>query len=47
MEEYEKEKEEFKKGGDEKQPMNPEDIAEHEPTAVKRDKKQDSSGEPV
>ena len=31
----------------EKEPMNPEDIAEHEPTAVKRDKNQGSSGEPV
>ena len=30
-----------------KQPMNPDDIAEHEPTAVKRDKKQGSSGDPV
>jgi hypothetical protein len=33
------------KGG--KEPMNPEDIAEHEPTAVKRDKNQGSSGDPV
>ena len=33
------------KGG--KEPMNPEDIAEHEPTAVKRDKNQSSSGDPV
>jgi hypothetical protein len=33
------------KGGEE--PMNPEDIAEHEPTAVKRDKNQGSSGDPV
>jgi hypothetical protein len=33
------------KGG--KEPMNPEDITEHEPTAVKRDKNQGSSGEPV
>ena len=31
----------------EKEPMNPEDIAEHEPTAVKRDKNPGSSGEPV
>jgi hypothetical protein len=30
-----------------KEPMNPGDIAEHEPTAVKRDKNQGSSGEPV
>jgi hypothetical protein len=27
--------------------MNPEDIASHEPTAVKRDKKQGTSGDPV
>ena len=33
------------KGG--KEPMNPEDIAEHKPTAVKRDKNQGSSGDPV
>lgn len=31
----------------EKEPMNPEDIAEHEPTAVKRDNNQGTSGEPV
>jgi hypothetical protein len=31
----------------EKEPMNPEDIAKHEATAVKRDKNQGSSGEPV
>ena len=30
-----------------KEPMNPEHIAEHEPTAVKRDKNQASSGDPV
>ncbi len=30
-----------------KEPMNPEDIAAHEPTAVKRDKNQGSSGDPV
>ena len=30
-----------------KEPMNPEDIASHEPTAVKRDKKQGTSGDPV
>ena len=30
-----------------KEPMNPENIAEHEPTAVKRDKNQGSSGNPV
>ena len=41
----EKEHRENEKGG--KEPMNPEDIAEHEPTAVKRDKNQGSSGEPV
>lgn len=47
MGEYEKEKEQFKKGDDDKEPMNPEDIAEHEPTAVKRDKNQGTSGDPV
>ena len=30
-----------------KEPMNPENIAENEPTAVKRDKNQGSSGDPV
>ena len=30
-----------------KEPMNPEDIAKHEPTAVKRDKNQGTSGDPV
>ena len=30
-----------------KEPMNPEDIATHEPTAVKRDKNQGTSGDPV
>lgn len=30
-----------------KDPMNPEDVAEHEPTAVKRDKNQGTSGDPV
>jgi hypothetical protein len=30
-----------------KEPMNPEDIAKHEPTAVKRDKNQGSSGDPI
>ena len=30
-----------------KDPMNPEDIAKHEPTAVKRDENQGSSGDPV
>ena len=37
---------EFKETGG-KEPMNPEDIASHEPTAVKRDKKQGTSGDPV
>jgi hypothetical protein len=41
----EKERRENEKGG--KEPMNPEDLAEHEPTAVKRGKNQGSSGEPV
>jgi len=41
----EKEYREDKKGGSE--PMNPEDIAEHEPTAVKRDKNQGTSGDAV
>jgi hypothetical protein len=27
--------------------MNPKDIAEHEPTAVKRDKNQGDTGDPV
>ena len=36
---------ENEKGG--KEPMNPEDIAEHEPTAVKRDKNQGTSGDAV
>ena len=29
------------------EPMNPEEIAEHEPTAVKRDKNQGTSGDAV
>ena len=37
---------EFNEAGG-KEPMNPEDIAEHEPTAVKRGKNQGSSGDPV
>jgi hypothetical protein len=41
----EKEYRENEKGN--KEPMNPEDIAEHEPTAVKRDKNQGSSGDAV
>jgi len=32
---------------DNKEPINPEDIASHEPTAVKRDKNQGSSGDTV
>jgi hypothetical protein len=36
---------ENKSGG--KEPMNPEDIAEHDATAVRRDKNQGGSGEPV
>jgi hypothetical protein len=52
--EYEKEK--YKEGVDESErstgagsndPMSPEKIASHEPTAVKRDKNQPSTGEPV
>lgn len=30
-----------------KDPMSPEKVASHEPTAVKRDKNQGSTGEPV
>ena len=30
-----------------KDPMNPDDIAKHEPTAVKRDQNQETSGDPV
>jgi hypothetical protein len=52
--EYEKEKgKESSKGYEQtdesgsKDPMSPEKIASHEPTAVKRDKNQGSSGEPV
>ena len=41
----EKENRQNEKG--EKEPMNPEGITKHEPTAVKRDKNQGSSGEPV
>ena len=36
---------ENEKGG--REPMNPEDIAEHEPTAVKRDRNQGTSGDAV
>ena len=35
----------YEKGS--REPMNPEDIASHEPTAVKRDKNQGSLGDPV
>jgi hypothetical protein len=51
--EYEKEKGKEKAGNNEtdasggKDPMSPEKIASHEPTAVKRDKSQGTSGEPV
>jgi hypothetical protein len=30
-----------------KDPMNPEEIAMHEPTAVKRDRNQGTSGDPI
>ncbi|MGB8027976.1 MAG: hypothetical protein WCE95_10265 [Nitrososphaeraceae archaeon] len=40
-----KENRDIEAGG--KDPMNPEEIAKHEPTAVKRDKNQGSSGDPV
>ena len=33
--------------GEGKEPMNPDDIAEHEPTAVKRDQNQGTSGDAV
>jgi hypothetical protein len=51
--EYEKEKGKERAGGNQKtaksgkDPMSPEKIASHEPTAVKRDKNQKSTGEPV
>jgi hypothetical protein len=41
----EKENRQNEKG--KKEPMNPQDIAEHEPTAGKRDKSQGGSGQPV
>jgi hypothetical protein len=41
----EKENRQNEKG--KKEPMNPQDIAEHDPTPVKRDKNQGSSGQPV
>ncbi|HEX5673029.1 MAG TPA: hypothetical protein VFX75_02390 [Nitrososphaeraceae archaeon] len=47
MKESEKDKEGLRKNADQKEPMNPEEIAEHEPTAVKRDKDQGGSGDPV
>jgi hypothetical protein len=51
--EYQKEKMKEKAGDYEtdssgsNDPMSPEKIASHEPTAVKRDKNQSSSGDPV
>ncbi|MGI8833820.1 MAG: hypothetical protein ACR2IS_14440 [Nitrososphaeraceae archaeon] len=52
--EYEKEKGKERAGDHEqtdesgsKDPMSPEKIASHEPTAVKRDKNQGTTGEPV
>ena len=51
--EYEKEKGKERAGDYEREvsgsndPMSPEKIASHEPTAVKRDKNQGTSGEPV
>lgn len=44
--EDERQKRDYNESGG-KEPMNPEDIASHEPTAVKRDKKQGTSGDPV
>ena len=41
-----REKRDYNEAGG-KDPMNPEDIAKHEPTAVKRDKEQGTSGDPV
>jgi len=43
--ENEQEYRENERGGNE--PMNPEDIASHEPTAVKRDKNRGTSGDAV
>ena len=43
--ENQKEYRQNEKAGSE--PMNPKDIAEHEPTAVKRDKNQGTSGDAV
>jgi hypothetical protein len=50
--EYEKEKykegvDETTRAGESNDPMSPEKIRSHEPTAVKRDKNQPSTGEPV
>lgn len=55
--EYEKEREkeessdhegkELESDSENKEPMSPEKIASHEPTAVKRDENQGSTGEPV
>jgi hypothetical protein len=42
---YDENRDNDKSGG--KEPMNPEDIAEHEPTAVKRDKNQGTSDDAV
>jgi hypothetical protein len=44
--EHEREKRDYNESRG-KEPMNPEDIASHDPTAVKRDKKQGTSGDPV
>ena len=45
--EHERENKNYNESAGGKEPMNPEDIASHEPTAVKRDKKQGTSGDPV
>jgi len=42
---YDDNRDDDESGG--KEPMNPEEIASHEPTAVKRDKNQGTSGDPV
>jgi len=42
----EKENRDYNESGG-KEPMNPEDIASHDPTAVKRDKKQGTTGDPI
>jgi hypothetical protein len=53
-EEYEKEKDKQDSDyeventdAENREPMSPEKIASHEPTAVKRDNNEDSTGEPV